>query len=82
MEELILLVLRVAGYVLYFCLEGLFYQVFYLIGAIPVWVITFGRLPGVYPWQLDRANRIAYGAIGLGFTILCIAYYIHATADV
>lgn len=42
----------------------------------------FWSTPGRIPVALERSNRIAYGAIGFGVTILCIAYYIYATADV
>tara|TARA_Y100001970_G_scaffold294258_1_gene449309 strand:+ start:6425 stop:6673 length:249 start_codon:yes stop_codon:yes gene_type:complete len=77
MEELIVPVLRIAGHILSFCLEFFVYEVFYYIGVMPVWVITFGRFPTKPPWQLNKANRIIYGIIGFLFSVACFVYYLN-----
>jgi hypothetical protein len=75
MEELLLPILRVAGYVLWFCLEGLFYQIFYYIGVIPVWILSFGKYPTTAPHNLSKSNRRIYGVIGFVFTLVMFWCY-------
>lgn len=61
--------------VVFIALEMLFLQVFYYIGALPVWVLTAGRLPTKDPMELSRRNRILYASIGLVATVLLVFWW-------
>lgn len=64
------ILLRVIGFI---AIECMFYELFYYIGAVPVWIVTGGRLPTRAIHKLDRTNRTLYGVIGVmvSLTLLC-----------
>ena len=74
-----LYLLRVLAYFLWFCLESMFYQVFYYIGVIPVWILTLGKYPTAAPHNLSKENRRIYGLIGVLFTVLLALLYFYLT---
>mgnify|MGYP000397999332 CR=1 FL=1 len=80
MEEFIMPAIRVLGYILYFCIEVTFYQVFYYLGSLPVWILSFGRYPSVAPHNLSKDNKIIYSIIGVALTVLI--GYIYAVSSV
>jgi 4-amino-4-deoxy-L-arabinose transferase-like glycosyltransferase len=68
--------------ILYFvAIEGMFYQVFYYIGALPVWIITLGRLPTKAPTDLPKKDRRWYGLLGILLTVLMGWYGLSSHID-
>lgn len=77
MDEILTAILGfVLRAILFIAVEGMFYQLFYYIGAVPIWIISGGRLPTRAIHKLSRTNRRLYGAIGLITTIGLGVFYI------
>lgn len=82
MDDAIVFVIGWFFRILYFvAVEGMFYQVFYYIGALPVWVCSGGRLPTKDPTDLPKKDRRWYGVIGAVFTIALGWYGISLYSD-
>jgi hypothetical protein len=79
MDDIILPLLRIAGYILWLSLDAMFYQIFYYIGVVPVWMLSLGKLPSAAPHKLSKTNRRIYGVIGFVFTLLLFWYYLKNT---
>lgn len=76
MEELFGIILGgILRAIVFIGLEMLVYQVFYYVGAVPVWVVSAGRLPTRNPVDLPRRDRFSYGLIGILFTVLMGVIY-------
>lgn len=70
-------VLRMFFRALWFvCFDLLWLGVFYYIGAIPVWMVSLGKLPSRWPSELPEEDRRWYALIGVLVTIGLGFYYI------
>lgn len=61
--------------IVFVAFEILVLEVFYYIGAAPVWVVTFGKCPGGDPSGLPMHSRLCYAVLGILLTIGLAALY-------
>lgn len=72
MEELMGVFFRFLLFGAEIAFHALSHRVFYYIGVFPMWIITFGKYPSQPVARMSRPRRIAYGILGLSFSLFLL----------
>jgi len=75
-EILVFLLGGLLRLILFISVELFFYQIFYYIGAVPVWILSGGRLPTKDPTDLPKEDKKWYAIIGIATTLVLLGLFL------